>query len=82
VAVAIFVLGRDGCAFGLTTRGSLAIAIWWTSGLVALLSLDPRLCSAGLLTVLMLAAFTAWTGASIAWADSAEMSPRPVAADR
>lgn len=74
VAVTIFALGLDGGAFGLTTRGSLAIAVWWTIAVLAALGFGPRerVRRAALGTGGLLAAFVAWTGASIAWADSAE----------
>jgi tetratricopeptide (TPR) repeat protein len=74
VALAIFLLAVDGGAFGLTTRGSLAIGVWWTIAAVAALGLAPRdaIPRAALVTGGFLAAFVAWTGASIAWADSAE----------
>jgi hypothetical protein len=74
VALAIFLLALDGGAFGLTTRGSLAIGAWWTIAVLAALGLAPRdgIPRAALVTGGFLAAFLAWTGASIAWADSAE----------
>src|ERR687895_6790 len=74
VAVGIFALGLDGGAFGLPTRGSLAIGVWWTIAVLAVVGLGPRggIPRAALVTGGFLAAFVAWTGASIAWADSAE----------
>src|ERR671914_2320318 len=74
VALAIFLLALDGGAFGLTTRGSLAIGVWWTIAVLAALGLVPSggIPRAALVAGGFLAAFVAWTGASIAWADSAE----------
>jgi O-Antigen ligase len=74
VALAVFLLALDGGAFGLTTRGSLAIGVWWTIAVLAGLGLAPKggIPRAALVTGGFLAAFVAWTGASIAWADSAE----------
>src|SRR5918992_387630 len=74
VAAAIFTLGLDGGAFALTTRGSLAIGVWWTIAVLAALGFGPEggIPRAALITGGFLAAFVAWTGASIAWADSAE----------
>src|SRR5687767_5177502 len=74
VALAIFLLGLDGGTFGLTTRGSLAIGVWWTIAVLALLGFGPEdgIPRAALITGAFLAAFVAWTGASIAWAESAE----------
>jgi hypothetical protein len=74
VALAVFLLALDGGAFSLTTRGSLAIGVWWTIAVLVGLGLTPKggVPRAALVTGGFLAAFVVWTGASIAWADSAE----------
>lgn len=74
VAAAIFWLGYEGGAYGLSTRGSFAIAVWWVVLLVAALALVPaaKLPRAALATGGFLAAFAAFTGLSLAWAASNE----------
>jgi hypothetical protein len=72
-AILVFWLAYDNATFGLVARNSLAIGIWWAIGaLVALgvLQLPSRRSFWGV--AVLLAAFAAWTGASIAWATSNE----------
>jgi O-Antigen ligase len=73
-AVIVFALALDGGTFGLVSRSSLAIAVWWTIGIAVALGLLPlaRTRRPALITTGLLAAFVAWTGTSIAWSASAE----------
>jgi O-Antigen ligase len=73
VAAAVFWAAFDNGTYGVVARTGLAVVLWWTIGLlVAAGFLPARLTRAALVTGVLLAAFAAWTGASIAWADSAE----------
>jgi hypothetical protein len=74
VAAATAILGYENGAFGIGARSGLAIAAWWAVGLAVVVGIWPlapiprvALACGGLL-----AAFAAWTLASIAWAPSAE----------
>jgi hypothetical protein len=74
VAAAVFWLAFDGGSYGLDSRAVAAIVLWWTAGLAVVLGLWPvaRPPRAALLAGGLLAAFGAWTGLSILWAESAE----------
>jgi hypothetical protein len=74
VAAVTFWLAYDGGSFELTSRTTLAIALWWALILAVALGFWPmaRLPRRTLVTGGLLAAFTAWTGLSLAWADSQE----------
>jgi O-antigen ligase len=70
----VFALALDGGGYGVTTRNSLAIGIWWALALAIALVIWPlaRLPRAAVVAGGLLAGFTAWTALSIAWSDSAE----------
>jgi hypothetical protein len=72
-ALLVFWLAYDDATFGLVARNSLAIAIWWVIGLgvaVGVLRLPSSRSFWGVAG--LLAAFAAWTGASVGWAASNE----------
>jgi hypothetical protein len=73
-ALTIFVVALDGGGFGVVSRGTLAIAVWWALLIfVATGHLAPsRLPPAAGVALGFMAAFVVLTGASLAWADSAE----------
>jgi uncharacterized membrane protein YjdF len=70
----LFGLAYDGGAYDLLPRHALAIAVWWAIALLLITGLAPaeplgrRASTGGALLVL----FTAWTGLSMAWAESTE----------
>jgi hypothetical protein len=73
-AMTVFLLALDGGSYGVQSRTTLAIAALWAvlMGLVVSvwpLAIPPRAAYAG---AGLLAAFAAWTGASMIWAESAE----------
>jgi tetratricopeptide (TPR) repeat protein len=76
VAAVTFLVAYDGGTFGLTSRGTLAIGVWWVvllavaAGLWPLAGLDRTTLLAGGL----LAALAGLTLSSVIWADSAEIS--------
>ena len=74
VAAGTFWLAYDGGSFKLTSRTTFAIALWWALILAVALGFWPpaRLPRQTLVTGGLLAAFTVWTGLSLAWADSRE----------
>jgi len=74
IGAALFLLAYDGGTYGLSNRGSLAVAAWWVILLAVGAGLWPlaRLGRATLLAGCLLAAFAGWTLASTIWADSAE----------
>jgi O-Antigen ligase len=74
VAAATAILGYENGAFGIGVRSGLAIAAWWAVGLAIVVGLWPLapIPRAALACGGLLAAFAAWTLASIAWAPSAE----------
>ena len=74
VATAVFLAALDGGSFSSESRLTLAIGVWWAIGLAVALGLAPRaeIPRAALAAVALLAAFTAWTGVSMAWAASDE----------
>ena len=72
-ALLVFWLAYDDATFGLVARNSLAIALWWAIGLGVALGLLHLPSSRWFWGVAgLLAAFAAWTGASMAWAASNE----------
>jgi uncharacterized membrane protein YjdF len=74
IAAVLFGLAYDGGAYDLLPRHALAIAVWWAIALLLITGLAPaeplgrRASTGGALLVL----FTAWTGLSMAWAESTE----------
>ncbi len=74
VAVALTWAAFDGGSYGLTSRNTLAIAVWWGIALALGLSVWPlaRVPRAALLTGGLLAAFALFTAFSVAWSTSAE----------
>jgi tetratricopeptide (TPR) repeat protein len=74
VAAITFLLAYDGGSFGLTSRGTLSIGVWWVlilavaAGLWPLRGFDRTTLVVGGL----LAAFAGLTLASVIWADDAE----------
>jgi hypothetical protein len=69
-----FWLAYDNGAYGLVSRTSAGLVLWWTIavGLVAGLWPRARVGRPALLAGILLALFAAWTAASIDWAPSAE----------
>ena len=74
VATVVFWVAYDGGTYALTSRNSLALVVWWAIMLLVGLGLWPRarVPREALVTGAFLAAFAAWTGCSVAWAESAE----------
>jgi hypothetical protein len=74
VAVIVFWLALDGGTYGLESRNSLAIAVWWVIIVGVGLGLLPRVrpTRESLIVGGLLAGFAALTVASMAWAASAE----------
>jgi hypothetical protein len=74
VAAVTLLLAADGGTYGLTSRHSLAIAVWWTILIGVALGLFPRarLTTASTVVGALLALFALWTAASVMWAPSAE----------
>jgi hypothetical protein len=74
VAVLTFLLAYDGGSFGDTSRGTLAVGVWWVVILAVAAGLWPlaRLGRVALVAGGLLAAFAGLTLASVVWADSAE----------
>jgi hypothetical protein len=74
VAAAVFWLGFDGGSYGLASRATLAIAVWWAILLAVVLGLWPlvRPPRAALAVGGLLAALAVLTAASMVWAESAE----------
>ena len=76
VAAVTFLLAYDGGSFGLTSRGTLSIAVWWVlilavaAGLWPLRNLDWTTLAVGGLLV----AFAGLTLASVIWSDDPEVS--------
>jgi tetratricopeptide (TPR) repeat protein len=72
-AILVFWLAYDDATFGLVARSSLAIAVWWAIAVTTALGVlrpPSRLAFWGVAG--LLAAFAAWTAASMAWAASNE----------
>jgi O-antigen ligase len=74
VAGVVFWLAYDGGSYGLESRATAAIALWWTAVIALVLGLWPlvRPPRAAFVAGGLLAAFCAWTGLSAIWASSAE----------
>ena len=74
MAAITFWLAFDGGSYGLDSRAVAAIVLWWAAGLTVVLGLWPlaRPPRTALVAGALLAAFGAWTGLSILWAESAE----------
>ena len=70
----VFGVAFAGGTYGLTSRNSLAIAVWWCVALAVGLSIWPlaRIPRAALLTGSLLAALAIFTGLSMLWAESNE----------
>jgi tetratricopeptide (TPR) repeat protein len=76
VAAATFALAYDNGAFSLSTRSSLAIAVWWTIVLALALGAWPvaRVPRAAIAAAALLAGFAAWTAVSASWAANGELA--------
>jgi len=74
VAALTFLLAYDGGSFGDTSRGTLAVGVWWVVLLAVAAALWPltQLGRTALVAGGLLAAFAGLTLASVIWADSAE----------
>jgi hypothetical protein len=74
VGAAVFALAFESGGYSLTTRNSVAIAVWWAAALAVALSLLPLLrpTRAAIVSAGLLAGFAGLTALSAAWADSAE----------
>jgi hypothetical protein len=74
VAAAVFYVAYDDGGYALTTRSTIAIAIWWAILVGVGLRVWPleRVPTGAVVTGSLLAAFAAWDLASTAWAASAE----------
>ncbi|MHB8059228.1 MAG: hypothetical protein ACYDHO_00115, partial [Gaiellaceae bacterium] len=74
VAVLFFALAYDNGSYDLTSRCTLAIALWWAISMVVMFRIAElrRLSRPAKAIVAGLAAFCLWTLISIAWAPSAE----------
>jgi hypothetical protein len=74
VAASLFWIAYDNGSYGIESRGSLAIAVWWTVIVVIVFGLLPRERPPGaaLVVVALLAVLALWTSASWLWAVSGE----------
>lgn len=74
VAVALFAIAYDNGSYGLVSRGTVAIAIWWAISMGACFGFVElaRMTRPAKIIAALLATFSLWTLASIAWAPSAE----------
>jgi hypothetical protein len=74
VAVAIFWIAYDNGSYGVESRNSLAIAIWWTVIVVIVFGLWPKepVFRPALVLGALLAALVLWTSASLLWSVSSE----------
>jgi hypothetical protein len=74
VAAGVFLLAYDAGGYGLESRTTAAIVLIWAASLAVVLGLWPvvRPQRGALVTLGFLAAFCAWTGLSVFWAESAE----------
>jgi len=74
VAAAVFWVAYDNGSYGLESRNTLAIALWWALIVIALFGLLPRepTSRASLVIGGLLAALALWTLASLLWSPSAE----------
>ena len=76
VAVATLLLALDGGSSQLSARNGLAVVAWWSVALSVAVGTWPvaRLPRLALAAGALLAAFAAWTLASVVWAPSAEQA--------
>jgi O-Antigen ligase len=74
LACVVFLVAYDRGGYALATRGPVAIVACWALLLAVALGLRPacRIPVAARIVIGLLGAFAAWTGASVAWANSAE----------
>ena len=74
VAVAIFWIAYDNGSYGVESRNSLAIVIWWTVIVVVVFGLWPKepVNRPALVVGGLLAALALWTSASLLWSVSSE----------
>jgi hypothetical protein len=74
VALAVFWIAFDGGSYGLESRATLAIVVWWTILITVVLGLWPlaRPGRAAFVTAGFLTALGMVTAASVFWASSAE----------
>jgi|GEM_PF-199366 len=74
VAISFFAIAYDNGSYYLTTRCTLAIALWWAISMVVMFGIVElgQMTRAAKVIVALLAAFCLWTLISIAWAPSAE----------
>jgi O-antigen ligase/polysaccharide polymerase Wzy-like membrane protein/tetratricopeptide repeat protein len=74
VGAIVFLLAYDGGSYSESSRGSLAIGVWWLLVLAVAFALWPlgRVNRTALIVGGLLAALAAWTLMSTLWADSAE----------
>lgn len=74
IAIAVFGLAYDGGSYALTSRNSIAIALWWMLIMTVALGLLPlaRPPRSAIWTGGLLTAFAIWTGLSLIWAESQE----------
>ena len=74
VGAIVFGVAFAGGTYGLTSRNSLAIAVWWCVALAVGLSIWPlaRVPRAALVTGGLLAGLAVFTGLSMLWAESNE----------
>jgi cytochrome c-type biogenesis protein CcmH/NrfG len=76
VTGAVFWIAWDNGSYGLPSRGTLAVAIWWAVALGIMLGLarSTFVTSVAVTTGVLVAALAAWTLASTFWSSSAEAS--------
>ena len=68
-------LALRGGGYDTVVRSEAGVAIWWIVLLGAATGVLPaRIRRAGLVTIALLAGFTAWTGLASSWSESAERS--------
>ncbi len=73
-AVALFAIAYDNGSYGLVSRGTLAIVLWWAISMGVLFGIVElaRMTRPAKIVAALLALFSFWTLVSIAWAPSAE----------
>ena len=69
VAASLFWIAYDNGSYGVESRDSLAIGIWWTVVAVIVFGLAPkeRVPRAALVLGALLASLTLWASASLLW---------------
>jgi tetratricopeptide (TPR) repeat protein len=73
-ALVTYLAFSDG-GFDTIPRGQVGVVVWWIVLLVAAIGIFPRrLGRPGWTAFALLAGFAVWTGLSIAWSESAELS--------